>query len=177
MKKVLFILSELTDGDIDWIVSMGKRQTVSDGTILIQEGHPVDTLYILLDGELAVTTIAFDGREIARLGSGEVVGEMSFVDARPPSATVTAKGDSLVFTLPRPELAVKLHQDEGFAARFYRALAAFLSNRLRSTVGQLGYTQGNSPAETDANALFSHGIDREAAEMRLDRLLARLRDS
>lgn len=138
MKKVLFILEALSDEDIDWIVSIGNCQAVAPGTILIQEGQPVDTLYILLSGALGISTHAIAGREIARLTRGEVVGEMSFVDARPPSATVKAVQASQVFAIPQAELAAQLDRDLGFAARFYRALAMFLSSRLRSTVGQLG---------------------------------------
>lgn len=48
-------------------------------------------IYIVLQGEM---TVSVAGRgQIARLGSGEIVGEISFVDARPPSATVVALGD------------------------------------------------------------------------------------
>ena len=59
---------------------------------LIEQGVPVDSVFILLDGRLAVWLRPRHGpeREIARLNAGEIVGEMSFVDARPPSATVRA---------------------------------------------------------------------------------------
>jgi CRP/FNR family transcriptional regulator, cyclic AMP receptor protein len=39
--------------------------------------------------------------EIARLGVGEIVGEMSFVDSAPPSATVTAVGECLALFLDK----------------------------------------------------------------------------
>jgi CRP/FNR family transcriptional regulator, cyclic AMP receptor protein len=45
--------------------------------------------------------------EIAWLGVGEVVGEMSFLDAAPPSATVTALGDGLALFLDKEALARK----------------------------------------------------------------------
>jgi CRP-like cAMP-binding protein len=76
------------------------------------------------------------GRELARLTSGEIVGEMSFVDANPPSATVAALDRGVVLALPRALLQQKLDRDTGFAARFYHALAAFLSDRLRATVAR-----------------------------------------
>ena len=52
---------------------------------------------------------------IAILGPGEIVGEMSFVDARPPSATVKALEDSTVFSLSKPRLNAKLAADPGFS--------------------------------------------------------------
>ena len=76
---------------------------------------------------------------------------MSFVEDRPPSATVKALASSVVLSIPRVQLAAKLKQDTAFAARFYRALAVFLSFRLRKTVSQLGYGK-SSPTEEEKEA-------------------------
>lgn len=130
MRKVLFIFGQLTDGDVEWLAKHGKRQHVAKSTVLITEGVPVESLYIVLEGELAVLQ-GKSKREIARLGAGEMAGEMSFVDARPPSATVTAGVDSIVYTIPRRTLGEALEKNPGFGARFYKSVATFLSDRLR----------------------------------------------
>lgn len=173
MKKVLFILNELNDEDIDWLVEVGRREEIPSGTVLIQEGLPVDTLYILLDGMLVVSISALAGKQIARLATGEVVGEMSFIDARPPSATVKTLERSVVLAIPRLTLAEKLRQDIEFAARFYRALAILLSYRLRGTVKQLGQDKERLDSEiTQRDAgLENNGA---IAQARFDRLLRRL---
>lgn len=179
MKKVLFILGELDDDDIDWILETGNREEVPAGTVLIHEGQPIAALYILLEGSLSVTTAATDDREIAVLSSGEIVGEMSFIDTRPPSATVTAKEDTIVLAIPRPQLALKLRQDKGFASRFYCALAIFLSNRLRVTVKQLS-ASGDEEMEVDLpeDELGQDARDSvNLARTRLDWLLRRLKGS
>ena len=75
---------------------------------------------------------------MAELKAGEVLGEISFVDARPPSASVRAEIESKVGAIPRAALQAKLRQDVGFAARFYQSLAVFLADRLRTTTGSLG---------------------------------------
>lgn len=175
MEKLLFILGELDDDDIDWILETATREKIPAGTVLIHEGEAIDTLYILLEGNLSVSTAATNSQEIAHLSSGEVVGEMSFIDTRPPSATVIAKQPSLVLSLPRSLLATKLRQDVGFASRFYRALAVLLSHRLRATVGQLGYgteIQGIPDSELGQEAQDSVAL----ARTRLDWLLRRLKD-
>lgn len=143
VEKVLYILGELSDSDVDWLVDVGKKTPIIAGATLIAEGCPVDTLYVLLEGALVVSISALEGRQLAQLASGEVVGEMSFVDADPPSATVKTLEDSLVLAVPRQALAEKLHNDEGFGCRFYRALAVLLSRRLRGTVQKLS-EQGQS---------------------------------
>lgn len=136
MRKVLYILGQLSDEDIEWMIGVGGRLALAPGTTLIREGSPISALYIVVDGALAISA---GGREVARLGAGEIVGEMSFVENRPPSATVTALVPSVVFVLDRDRLSARLERDGPFAARFYRAVAMFLSDRLRSTVGRLGY--------------------------------------
>ncbi len=139
MRKVLFILSELADGDVEWMIENGTRTPVPAGTLLIEEGRPLELLYVVLDGQLAVSLAALGGREVARLQAGEILGELSFLDSRPPSASVGAVVDSAVLSIPRARLAAKLQQDSAFAARFYRALGVFLASRLRRSQQRLGY--------------------------------------
>jgi len=168
MEKVLYILGEFSDSDVDWLVKVGKKTPVTAGSILIHEGCSVDTLYILLEGTLVVSISAMEGRQIAQLASGEVVGEMSFIDSFPPSATVQTLEDSLVLAIPRSELADKLSQDEGFASRFYRALAILLSHRLRGTVRQLSE---ESQAASAARAACGVDDNLAIAQTRFERLM------
>ena len=182
MKTVLFLLGELDDDDIDWMLATGTRENIPAGTVLIEEGVPIDNLFILLEGTLSVTTTAAQGREIANLLSGDIVGEMSFIDTRPPSATVSAKGEALVLCIPREKLADRLRFDVGFAARFYYALAICLSSRMRLTVNQLQNRDqpqsGNLHHELPVSELAKDALESvELAKTRLDWLLRRLKDS
>ena len=179
MRTVLFLLGELDDDDIDWMIARGNRQTVMAGTVLIHEGQPINHLFILLEGSLSVTVAAAGRQEIASLLSGDIVGEMSFVDTRLPSATVMAKQESLVLCIDREELANKLKLDVAFAARFYRALAISLSTRLRVTVNRLKHLNlpPMSDAELTATDLAPDAKESVAlARTRLDWLLRRLKD-
>lgn len=139
MRKSLYILGQLNDEDVEWMLTYGERRTVSQKDVLIRQGEPVEDLYLILEGSFTVTDERGGRRELARLGSGEIVGEMSFVDTNPPSATVTALIEGVVLALPRDSLRQKLDQDSAFAARFYHALAVFLADRVRATVSRLGY--------------------------------------
>jgi CRP/FNR family transcriptional regulator, cyclic AMP receptor protein len=90
MRKVLFILGQLNDTDVEWLAHQGARRRLADGDVIVREGEAIDNLFITLSGQFRVTLR--DGREVARLGAGEVVGEIAFVDSALPSATVTATG-------------------------------------------------------------------------------------
>jgi CRP-like cAMP-binding protein len=160
MRKVLFIFGQLTDGDVDWIARNAKRKRLPASTVLIQEGVAVETLYILLEGELAVVQ-GREKRQIARLGSGEIVGEMSFIDAHPPNATVLAATDVVVCAIPKRELARGLEQDVAFAARFYKAVATFLADRVRqATARQDG---AGKSAEDELDDAVLDNVDRAGA--------------
>jgi CRP/FNR family transcriptional regulator, cyclic AMP receptor protein len=170
MRKALFLLGILDDSDLDWMISVGAKRDVSPGDVLIHEGRPIDAVFVIVDGLLAVRTKRTGDTDVARLRSGEVVGEMSFVDARPPSASVVSIDPSTVLAIPRAALEKKLQDDIAFSARFYRSLAVFLSDRLRSTVSRLGYGSGGptdpsegeeemDPATLDALSLAGARFD------------------
>jgi len=106
------------------------------------------------------------------------VGEISFVDSRPPPATVTAAQFSHVLAIPRAVLCAKMATDAWFASRFFKALAIFLADRLRTTTSRLGY--GRPIQDEDENQDAGDEIDLEVmdsvslAAIRFDKLLKRL---
>jgi CRP/FNR family cyclic AMP-dependent transcriptional regulator len=171
MRKVLFLFGQLSDADVAWLAKSGRRQRLPAGTVLIHEGVPVQTLYILLEGSLTVVQDATK-REIARLGAGEVVGEMSFIDARPPSATVRAATQVVVYAIATEHLRRALEENVALAAHFYKAIATLLSDRVRkATAGQLGL-DADEADELDDTVLDSVG----RAGERFDELSRRLLD-
>lgn len=177
MKRILFILGVLEDEDVDWLVSAGIRQELAANDVLIREGQPAQAIHLILSGTLVVSVARPEATEIAHLTSGEVVGEMSFIDRLPPSATVSATEVSVLLTIDAERLRTKLAQDIGFSSRFYRALAILLSTRLRSTVQHLEAeywrpftiaNEASSPEMADSMTL---------GEIRFDWLMRRLRDT
>lgn len=174
MRKALQLLGILEDIDIDWLATNGTVRSISAGVVLIQEKKPIDSLFILLEGQLSVTVGGIHGRHIATLLPGEIVGEISFVDKHPPSASVSATVNSLVLAIPREMLSAKLAKDPAFAMRFYHSVATFLADRLYVTVGRFGY--GSAQQDIDVDELLSASIDEiDLATVRFDKLLRRLR--
>ncbi len=138
MRKSLILLGILDDSDIEWTIRAGAKLRVAPGEKIIREGEPLGSIYIVLDGAFNVS-VGDAKNVIAKLYAGDILGEMSFVDSRPPSATVTAAKESWVLEIPRAEVRLRMEEDAGFSGRFYRALAVFLTTRLRETVSHLGY--------------------------------------
>ncbi|RMG20983.1 MAG: cyclic nucleotide-binding protein [Bacteroidetes bacterium] len=158
MKRVLFILGQLSDLDIDWMIHNGARQNLKRGEWLIRQGKTVQNLYIVLSGRFAVLNEHRNNVEIASIGPGEVLGEMSFIDARPPEASVLAKEASSIFYIPRERIKSKMEKDTGFSSRFYLAMPMFLSSRLRTTMNTLGFSiPADEIDEIDLNVLRQVG--------------------
>ena len=139
MKKILLFFSELNNSDLDWFVQKGKKETIQPDRFLIREGLVSEALYIVVSGSFSVVIESQDRKELAKISVGEIVGEVSFIDTRPPLASVRSLEESVVLSLPRAQLSAKLQQDTNFSSRFYRAICLCLSDRLRGTVSRLGY--------------------------------------
>ena len=149
MKKALYIFSRLDDNDVEWIRENGLHRELEDDETLIEAGKPVSGLFFVLDGVLRVLIEGLG--EVNRLGVGEVVGEVSFVDQTLPIATVIAVGNCQLLELDREELLEKLGNDDRFAAHFYKAVATFLASRLKTT-------QGNRTGKTEKKMDPEHSL-------------------
>ena len=148
MRKVLYLFSKFSDQDVDWLIGTGRRQEVKPGDVLIHEGRHTDSLFITLAGNYEVVK---NEKVIATIGAGEVLGELSFLDSRPPVATNIATETGTVLSIASSRLNSKLRADTGFASRFYLALGIMLADRMRQTTSQLAYgrTLDESTEELD----------------------------
>jgi CRP-like cAMP-binding protein len=133
-----------------WLLSLGRIRRLGVGQRLIAAGRPIDDLFFVLRGSLEVVR---DGDvHVATLGEGEVVGEMSFVGDEAPSVSVLGGERSELLVAPRAEILAGFDRDPALAARFYRALAIYLSARLRETTSALAVPDAAVPLlERDAS--------------------------
>lgn len=174
-REVLFAFGRLHDSDIDWMIANGSCQHLPAGSVLLQEGRPAETLYLLLKG-LAKVTIASTatnpldlafaalgtknnqnlGKEITTVRPGEFIGEMPFGDTRLASSTIRTVEDSLVLAIPERSLKLKLQQDLGWAARFESVVATLAAERFRDTIDRLGYGRNFYSSDRDLQQSLSY---------------------
>lgn len=176
MRRVLYILSLLADEDIDWLVSVGEKLEIPAGETIIQEGQTIRAVYIVLAGRLSVV-VGQKQQKLADLAAGEMVGEISLIDSRPPTATVTATEPSVVLCVSQAAVNARLRTNQAFAARLYKAIAVFLAQRLRHTVMSLGYADsGTLDEETEAQDEIDPQLldSLSLAGARFNHILARL---
>jgi CRP/FNR family cyclic AMP-dependent transcriptional regulator len=78
---------DFTDEEIALVTEVARYLTVPENWALMVEQQPADKAYLILSGEVSVRR---HGEEVARLGAGEVIGEMALVNHKLRSATVIA---------------------------------------------------------------------------------------
>ncbi|MEM9491170.1 MAG: cyclic nucleotide-binding domain-containing protein, partial [Myxococcota bacterium] len=78
---VFYLFGKFCDQDIDWMIGVGTRKDVAAGEVLIRAGETVESFYISLSGQFGVTA---ESKLIASIAPGEAIGDLSFLDRRPP---------------------------------------------------------------------------------------------
>ncbi len=102
--------------------------TVESGHKLVEEGDVSDSLFILVDGSVAVER---DGNQLFVLKPGAHFGELSLLTQRPRAATVHALTPSRLLVLPRAGFYRIVQQDPVVGVKFLWALGQELSNQLQ----------------------------------------------
>jgi aquaporin Z len=109
--------------------SCGYR-LASSGEVVMREGQPGDEAYLVERGALRVTRA---GVQLAELGAGEWVGEMSLLLDEPRSATVTAVIDTQLRRITRESFGRVLAEDPLRTQELLKQLA----RRVRESSGRL----------------------------------------
>ena len=129
----------LTEGDQRLLLEKADVVTYHAEEEIIAEGSRRQALFFLRHGRVRVELPGMGGvRQVARLGPGEIFGEMGFVEDTGASASVVADEEAEVEVIEGCYVQALLYSAPGFAARFFHSLAVTLSHRLRGTTGYSG---------------------------------------
>lgn len=107
--------------------------TLGPGEVLLQQGAPADSMYVVVEGEVLaqVATSAPGGTlELATLGAGEFFGEIGLLGDQPRQASIIAKTEVTLLEFGREAMARLVEGDE----RFRYAVLRFLRERLVETL-------------------------------------------
>ena len=94
--KKIPVFADLSDEEIGHITSLAAEVSVPEGKELVREG---DYSYDVLAIEEGTARVERDGRHLADLGPGDVVGEMGVLERSQRNATVIATSPMLLVTL------------------------------------------------------------------------------
>jgi CRP-like cAMP-binding protein len=100
--------------------------SIAAGTTIFERGDPGGSMFVVLDGEVAIVT--GDGDPIATAKAGEVFGEMSLCDHQPRSATVVATTGVRILPIDALRFTYLVQNNPNFAISVMRSMADSLRN-------------------------------------------------
>jgi CRP-like cAMP-binding protein len=106
------------------LLSRLRTESVDAGHTLFVEGAPSSNLYVILTGSAVVRR---KGRQIARVGTGDVVGELSVITGGPRTATVVAETPIEWLVLDQASLREAIDEVPGLGWHVLQAVAARLA--------------------------------------------------
>jgi CRP/FNR family cyclic AMP-dependent transcriptional regulator len=118
--------ADLSRGELRELAKVTEDMEVEEGKTLTREGAAGSEFFVIVDGEVAVTK---DGSEVRTMGEGDFFGEISLLEDRPRTATVTAKTPLRFFVLTRQNFRALLNKQPELEEKVTSAL----EERLRTT--------------------------------------------
>jgi len=108
------LFGRLTQRQLNAVAKHVDEVQLRKGAVLAKQGAQGLEAIIIVDGRARVEG---DGRTLAELGPGDVVGEMSVIDGKPRSATVIAETPMNLLVLHRRDFMSVLETVPGFQRR------------------------------------------------------------
>jgi CRP-like cAMP-binding protein len=124
--------SEWSTEAINGLLLRARKVRFFAGDVLFREGEPGNSLFVVLDGRIAITLQA-SGRtiELSEEGPGAILGEMALIDPGPRSASATALTSGTTLGLSAAELSTLQSEDPALASALLRAFTRTLAGRVR----------------------------------------------
>ena len=135
------IVQGLSGKQISQLYSAGSVARTGRNEIIVEEEQNLDSLYMLLAGEILVYLPKSEQRPaevvLATLTIGDYFGEYSFVDQRPTSASIKTLSECTLYTISQSTLREYLNSDKDTGFIIYRNLLTVLVGRLRDNNAEL----------------------------------------
>jgi CRP/FNR family transcriptional regulator len=132
MERILFLrkvalFKGLPPLDLKQVAAIGMERLYLDGEAIVHQGDLGDELFIIISGQVRVTTDT--GKELAIRNAGEYVGEMALLDQAPRSATLLALGNARLLCVAKDDFEAILRQRPEVSLSIINVLCARLRQR------------------------------------------------
>jgi CRP/FNR family transcriptional regulator, cyclic AMP receptor protein len=141
--RKIYLFQDLTEDEMRLVLDRTGQRDYSAEAVIIQEGEPGDSLFIMAAGEVEITkqlTLVLDEdtpkeRVMIRLKAenGVYFGEMALLESEIRSATVTASTDCFLLELHQKDFLELIELNPVLGVKLLLRLAQLLSRHLRKT--------------------------------------------
>ncbi len=136
---------------VDTELRESRIQSIEAGQVLLDPKHINTNIYLILKGELMVCLEPRVVNPLVRLGVGDCVGELSIIDASPPSAYVVSAVQTQMLVISKPVLWRMLALQQVMALNLLHVLAHRIRENNVVLLGSLELQREyRNKAETDA---------------------------
>lgn len=111
------LLAGLPRALLDEVAPRFKSGSAAHGEVIVREGEPGDTLYIIRRGQVEVSV---GGRPVRKLGPAGYFGEVALLQQGPRTASVRASAPTEFYTLDRATFQTLLQHANGLEPRLTR---------------------------------------------------------
>lgn len=111
------------------IFRLAEKRLLDPEQLLLRDREKNETLYLILQGQCRVMK---NGREVALLGPGQFIGELSFLSGEAVSADVEAAGQVVLMCWQRRELLPLFKRQGLYESYFYGLCGIDVAGKLRA---------------------------------------------
>ena len=141
--------TDLSQRERGTLLAIFQRREYAPGDVLCREGDRPFTFFIVCRGTVEISKLVAAGssEKLGELGRGHMVGQVSLIDGKPRSATVTAKTDVVCLECSRDDFERLFTAGSPFAFKVLDQIVIHLARRLRDANRQV-YNLYSRPTET-----------------------------
>jgi len=131
LKKVP-LFSGCTKKELEKVAKAADEIDMKEGTLVVDQGQTGREAFVILHGDVVIKR---NGRKIASLGAGDVVGELSLLDHGPRTASVLCTTDCTMLVIDQRRFIGVLEDVPSIAHKLMGTLASRIREMDRTYMG------------------------------------------
>ena len=169
MLREIPLFATLNPEELEDLLKQLEKEIYPSNTVILWMDEPGNKLYLIEEGEVRISYINKEGREITLgiQGEGTFFGELSLLDGGPHTATVRTITETTLLTIGRVTFYSYLDKHPQFS----RTLLAVLVDRLRNNIVNMHLHKAEKYTSPYQPAAFRKFVDNAAKFVSSSRFL------